>query len=278
MTDYYYLISSLPKLGLDEKHDKLDFDAVFQTILENVSDSDKKLLQYLIYPNDNKNLTTAISLKFKKPVLFHTFHQPSVIPKEVIFDFLNQVDQLPRYMQEFVDICKEDFAVVSLSELEKVLLGLFYKEVFATGDEFLKKYYYFELNLRNITIALNSRLYGYYPQDEIVGTSPINLQLIKSTASDFNLGTEFPFVDDLSEAISSKDPGYLAHYYDRILWNYIDEIISFSYFNTHKLLGYTAQLLLIKRWMSLDKEEGRKRLDELTNKVMEKFELPQLHK
>jgi hypothetical protein len=278
MTDYYYLISSLPKIGLGEKHDKLDFYSVYNTILENVTASDKKLLQYLIYPNDNKNLIAAITHRYKKPIVFHYFHQPSVFSKDVIYDFTNQFDQLPHYMQEFFEDCKEDFAVVPVLELEKVLLGRFYQEVFATGDEFLEKYYSFQLNLRNIAIALNSRLYGFYPQDEIIGESPINRQLIKSTASDFNLGNEFPFIENLSEALNSKDPNYISHQYDTILWNHIDEIVSFSFFNTHKLMGYVAHLLIIKRWMDLNKEEGRKRLDELTNKAMENFELPQLHK
>jgi hypothetical protein len=277
MADYFYLISSLPKIGLGEKHDKLDFDEVYRTILENVSSGDEKLLRYMVYPNDNKNLIAAISRKYNKRIVHH-FRQPSILPIEAMQDFHHHSGQMPHYMQVFLEENSEVLADAPISVLERKLLILFYKEVLETGDDFLVKYYQYELNLKNIVVALNSRLFGYPIHDEIIGENIINQQLIKSTASDLNIGHEFPYVESLSEALSSKDPNHLEYQIDSLLWNYIDDQVSFAFFSTYRLLGYTAQLLMIKRWMDLNKEEGKNRLNSLTQKVMENFKLPQLQK
>ena len=278
MADYYYLISSLPTLWFDEKHDKIDFDSIMQTIRENLSTDDRKLFNYLLYPNDNKNLIRSLSLKYKKHEIFHQFYQPAAVPEDVMSDFNQHSDQLPSYMQTFIEDNHDKLQDMKVSEWEKLLLKYFYQEVLSTGDEFLTKYYAFELNLKNIIATINSRTYGLQTHHELVGEEAINQQLIKSAAADFNLTNEYPFINELSEAINTKNPDLIEYQVQKILWHFIDELAGFSFFNTHRLLGYVVQLLMIRRIFNLKKEEGKERLNELTNKMMENFELPQLQK
>lgn len=278
MKDYYYLIASLPKLEFGKKYDKLEFDAVYQTIVENLSSSDKQLFNYLIFPNDNINLLTAIAKKHNKKSPFFYFHEPAIYSEEVIKDYQKNSNILPSYMKEFIEENEDDFVDISFSEIEKRLLNYFYNAVLDLGDEFLAKYYDFVLNLRNIAVAYNGRLYDYNIADELISDKEINRQLRKSSASDLGLSDEYPFIEFLSEAFNSKDTGQLENQIDKITWEYVDDLVRFTFFNTYKVFGYTIHLLMVKRWKSLDKEEGKKRLDHLIDRMMENFELPQLHK
>lgn len=274
MNNYYYLLASLPTLRFGE-HNRFDFNEVYQTILTNLAPSDRDTLNYLIYQNDNKNLILVISEKIKVPSPFPRFQQPSILPMEVLADYRKYAYLAPGYMRNFIEDYDEEFLSSDIADLERILLNYFYAAALHTGDSFLEKYFSFELDLRNIMTALNSRFFNFHLPNEVLGENEVNSRLIRSAAADFGLSAEFPFIESLSEAFRAKDPHRIGFISDEVRWNHVEEITRFSSFNFHGVMGYMAKALIIKRWMDLDQDEGRKRLNEITTRVMKNFELPQ---
>jgi hypothetical protein len=180
-------------------------------------------------------------------------------------------------MRRFLEELEGSRSGDNLRLLEKQLLELFYKEVEASGDEFLQRYYGFERTLRMIITAINCRIYSFDTSKELWGEYEIIQKLMKGAASDFGLSEEYAFIPQLLDLAEMKDPMALDRQYDELLWDYVEELVKFSFFNTHKVLGYTVQLLMVYRWMRLSKEEGEKKLYAMVDEIMEQIVLPDLN-
>jgi hypothetical protein len=277
MNDYYYLLSAVPKLSLEEEtYERVDFDQVFSLITDNISVSDGHKLNYLLYQNDNLNLVSVIARHHRKPVPHHMFHYPSVFDQEVMKDFEKSYVLFPDYMLDFVEANQDEFAARSIATLEQWLLNAFYQEATQHEDTFISSYFSFERDLRNIITALNAQKYGYDKEQQLIGDAYINQQLLRSSAADFGLAQEYPFVEKLRELIEEQRVPELEHFMDSLLWEYLDELTRFSYFNSHKLLAYTIKLFMVKKWSWLKPDKGKERLHHLTDRMMEHFELPSL--
>ncbi|MFP4090353.1 MAG: DUF2764 family protein [Cyclobacteriaceae bacterium] len=277
MNDYYYLLSAVPKLSLEEEtYERVDFDQVFDLITENITVSDGHRLNYLLYQNDNLNLVSAIARQHRKTVPHHMFHYPSVFDQEVMKDYEKSYVLFPDYMYDFVEAHQDEFSGRSMTFIEQRLLTAFYGEVTRQEDDFLREYFTFERDLRNIITALNCRKYGYDREDQLIGDAFINQQLLRSSAADFGLGQEYPFVEKLQELIEAQQVPELEHFMDSLLWDHLDELTRFSYFNSHKLLAYTLKLFMVKKWSWLKPDKGKERLHHLIDNMMENFELPAL--
>jgi hypothetical protein len=277
MKDYYYLLSSLPDLSWGKEKYNLDPDAAILTIRENLEGRDLKLFHYLLYPNDNRNLISAIAQKRKLRSPFGYFYQPAVFPEEVITSYSRNQDQLPDYMKKFLEDLEGNRSGDSIRSLEKLLFDLFYQEVRATGDDFLQRYFEFEKTLRKIVTAINGRKYSFPVAEELWGEDELNQKLTRGSASDFGLSEEYTFIPALLDASDNKDPLVSERLYDQLLWEYVDELVKFSFFNTHKVLGYTVHLLMVYRWMHLSEEEGQEKLNTMVQEIMQQINLPELN-
>lgn len=274
MSDYYYLVGSLPTLSFGEPN-KINFDKVFSTLMENLTPSDRRIMQYMVFPNDNQNFIRVLSEKINISPPFPRVKQPSIFSIETLADYRKNADSFPAYLQKFIDEYDEQIPSLGMADIEKGLLNYFYEDVLQSNDRFLESYFQMDLNLRNIMAALNSRMYDFHFPNESLGESDIIMRLVKNPAADFGLSGEFPFIDSLSEAFAAKDPYRIGFVSDQIRWNYIEELTRFSFFDLHAVMGYLAKALIIKRWMDLDEEEGGKRLDAIAENIMKDFVLPE---
>jgi hypothetical protein len=277
MKDYYYLLSAAPFLSLDEEtYGRINFDEIFELITENIFRSDVGALNYLMYQNDNLNLISAIARHHRKPVPHHMFHFPSVFGQEVMNDFEKSYMLFPDYMHDFVEVHREEFAARSVARLEQWLLTAFYREVTHHEDELIRAYFSFERDLRNIITAFNCRTFGYDLPEQLIGDAFLNQQLLRSSASDFGLTQQYPFIEQLQSLIEEQQIPELEHFTDRLLWEHLNELTRFSFFNSHKLLAYTLKLFMVKKWSWLKPDKGQERLHHLVDRMMENFELPAL--
>jgi len=277
MKDYYYLLSAVPQLSLeDETYQRVNFDEVFKLVEDNITVSDGHKLHYLMYQNDNLNLVSAIARHHRKPVPHNLYHYPSVFDQEAMKDYERTYVLFPDYMHDFVETYRDEFAARSIATLEQWLLTAFYREATAWEDAFIRNYFSFERDLRNIITALNCRKYGYRMEEQLIGDAYINQQLLRSSAADFGLTQNYPFIEALQEYIERQDVPGLEHLMDSLLWEHLDELTRFSYFDSYQLLAYTLKLFMVKKWSWLKPDKGHERLHHLIDHMMEHFELPAL--
>ncbi|MFC1709313.1 DUF2764 family protein [Candidatus Omnitrophota bacterium] len=198
--NYYYLISSLPKLRLDDykEHYRLD---------NYIADLKKHLTEEHLY-----------------------FVQGIVQNKE---------------------------RGLSAANADDIAQQQFYLKMTTSSNEFIRSYFTFDRDLRNVLVALNKRKFnldtdGYVgeQEDDVIH----NLKI--SSLSDFGLSWDLSYVPALIDHFQSDDIVSFERYVDQLRWETIDSINTFKYFAIDVLLGYLVKFMLVERWLSLDVQSG----------------------
>ena len=271
MSSYYYLISGLPEVKLSDSKAKYDINEITQNILSNLSDKDIKLFNYFIYQNDNKNLVNAIALSkgLFSPYFVHL--EPSIFSKEETQKYAN-LSNLPNYMVKFLEDNKNT-EWENIRHIENSLLSLYYEEMIQTGNVFIREYALFMRNLKNILAALNGKALGFSGDEiskELIGDYPLISALTKSSAADFGLGREIPYINSIIDAFNSSDkadPYNLENVECSLVNEFLDRLTSIKSFTTDNLFAYYINLTYAVSINGRNEEEGRKHLQALVNSL-----------
>ena len=131
----------------------------------------------------------------------------------------------------------------------------FYRSMLSHPNTFLREYFRFDLNLRNAKVRYLNESFGR-PSDK-----------------DIFLEDEQEFMEEdevhrimYGPNLVSREKGL-----DELIWNKIDELNTFDYFNISAVLGYIAKLKIIDRWLSLDEETGRVMFRKLVDEIRGTF-------
>lgn len=271
MGSYYYLISGLPEVKLSDSKAKYDINEIAQNILSNLSDKDIKLFNYFIYQNDNKNLVNAIALSkgLFSPYFVHL--EPSIFSKEEIQKYAN-LSNLPNYMVKFLEDNKNT-EWENIRHIENSLLSLYYEEMIQTGNAFIREYALFMRNLKNILAALNGKALGFSGDEiskELIGDYPLISALTKSSAADFGLGREIPYINNIIDTFNSSDkadPYNLENVECSLVNGFLDRLTSIKSFTTDNLFAYYVNLTYAVSINGRNEEEGKKHLQTLVNSL-----------
>ena len=271
MGSYYYLISGLPEVKLSDSKAKYDINEITQNILSNLSDKDKKLFNYFIYQNDNKNLVNAIALSKGLFSPYSVHLEPSIFSKEEIQKYAN-LSNLPNYMVKFLEDNKNT-EWENIRHIENSLLSLYYEEMIQIGNAFIREYALFMRNLKNILAALNGKALGFSGDEiskELIGDYPLISALTKSSAADFGLGREIPYINSIIDTFNSSDkadPYNLENVECSLVNGFLDRLTSIKSFTTDNLFAYYINLTYAVSISGRNEEEGKKHLQTLVNSL-----------
>lgn len=271
MGSYYYLISGLPEVKLSDSKAKYDINEITQNILSNLSDKDIKLFNYFIYQNDNKNLVNAIALSKGLFSPYSVHLEPSIFSKEEIQKYAN-LSNLPNYMVKFLEDNKNT-EWENIRHIENSLLSLYYEEMIQTGNAFIREYALFMRNLKNILAALNGKALGFSGDEiskELIGDYPLIYALTKSSAADFGLGREIPYINNIIDTFNSSDkadPYNLENVECSLVNGFLDRLTSIKSFTTDNLFAYYINLTYAVSINGRNEEEGKKHLQTLVNSL-----------
>lgn len=271
MGAYYYLISSLPEVKLSDSKAKYDINEITQSILSSLSGKDAKLFHYFIYQNDNKNLANAIAMSKGLFSPYNIHLEPSVFSKDEIQKYAN-LSNLPNYMSKFLEDNK-NVEWENIRHIENNLLNLYYEEMIRTGNAFIKEYALFMRNLKNILAALNGRALGFSADaiaKELIGDYPLIYALTKSTAADFGLGKEVPYINSIIETFNSSDkadPYNMENIECSLVNEFLDRVTSIKSFTTDNLFAYYINLTYAVSINGRNEEEGKKHLQTLVSSL-----------
>ncbi|TXJ55412.1 DUF2764 family protein [Brachyspira aalborgi] len=271
MGSYYYLISGLPEVKLSDSKAKYDINEITQNILSNLSDKDIKLFNYFIYQNDNKNLVNAIALSKGLFSPYSVHLEPSIFSKEEIQKYAN-LSNLPNYMVKFLEDNKNT-EWENIRHIENSLLSLYYEEMIQTGNAFIREYALFMRNLKNILAALNGKALGFSGDEiskELIGDYPLISALTKSSAADFGLGREIPYINNIIDTFNSSDkadPYNLENVECSLVNEFLDRLTSIKSFTTDNLFAYYVNLTYAVSINGRNEEEGKKHLQTLVNSL-----------
>ena len=139
---------------------------------------------------------------------------------------------------------------------EKDLDADFYAAALRQRNRFLREYFRFDLNLRNAKVRyLNAQLGRELDQDVMTGEDPeaedVDIDGFRFTGGEFEEALK---VDNI---LADKDLVSREKGLDDILWDKIDSLATFHYFDIEAVLAYIAKLHIVTRWLNLDEEVGR---------------------
>ena len=139
---------------------------------------------------------------------------------------------------------------------DKDLDADFYAAALKHRNRFLREYFRFDLNLRNAKVRyLNAQLGREPDMDVMTGEDPeaedVDIDGFRFTGGEFEEALK---VDNI---LAEKDLVSREKGLDDILWDKIDNLAIFHYFDIEAVLAYIAKLHIVTRWLNLDEEVGR---------------------
>ena len=122
--------------------------------------------------------------------------------------------------------------------------------------------------LRNVAAATTARAAGRPVDGHVVGNDDVAEQLRRSSASDFGLRGELPYIDAVIAAVNDESNLLeKEHKIDRIRWQQAVDLAAEDYFNVNAVLSYLVRINLVARWTQLDEARGRAMLGRLLREL-----------
>lgn len=152
---------------------------------------------------------------------------------------------------------------------EENLNADFYAKALSHPSKFIRGYFSFDLNLRNAKVRyLNRRLGRPDNQDVLTGEGVDyngDVDLLQFRPGEFEEAQKVEFVLD-QEDLLTRERGL-----DDIVWQKVDALGTFHYFDLTAVLAYIAKLHIVDRWLALDEEAGRELFQKLVKQVRGTF-------
>lgn len=266
---YYYLISGLPDLNLDEASQNIDYEDIIEVIQRNLEPEDERLFRYLLYPNDNRNLLNVLFHKYKNFPKAN-FKLPSIIAEPIIHDYLANKAVLPLYLGEFLHSWDDQFPSMALREMEDRLWEYFYQEV-ERQDQFIADYYRFDRKLKELAAWHNVSQYDFLSKTSLnKGRAVHHPGKVKPGLAE--LPGEDPLLENLGEAIVAGQPDKIEQCIDQIKWSYLSQVSGF--FGREQVFVYVLKLLMIIRGQIRNPEEGENYFKEIQENIKYKVRSP----
>ncbi len=255
--NYYYLASSLEDISWGQAEPEMPLEELVANCKAHLPPDDSKVVDMLFILNDIKN-----ALTFTKDS--EVFHSPAYYSKEEFRQLIGTSSYLP-FLNDYFDNKKKNRRLQpDLVEADE-LVYLFYQYTSELPERFLREYYLFELELRNITIAIAHRNSKLPFKNRLIPMGRAYEQLLTGNLPDFGLSKEFPFIEQLLKVYAGKDMSAQEEVLAGIRWEMLDDLVGSDFFSIDYILSYILKYQAVKRWYSLNKEQGQ----EVFNKILE---------
>lgn len=268
-TEYFYLVAGLREWALDSDTKGFDLGEIKSEILAELSKRDRKAVELLYAYYDCENLIAYRNGRERFSALGNlTIEQVAEVFENRRYSLLS--DNMARVAKLYIEAEDEDrdTDIVLTDSFEHALFEAYYNDLAASKSHFLKGWGEFDRNLRNIAAAVAAREAGRAVKDVVVGGGEIVEQLSRSSAADFGLRGELPYIDAVIAAVSDeKNIVEKERKIDAIRWSEAEEIAVFDFFNVDYILSYLVKVNIVARWTLLSPEVGRQMLDRLIKEL-----------
>ena len=267
--EYFYLVAGLRDWALDSDTKGFDAREIKDEILAELSNSDRKAVEALYGYYDCENLIAYRSGRERfNPLGNLTAEQIAEVFEARHYSLLPE--GIARVVKNYVEVEDEDRDedVVLTDRFERAIFEAYYTMLAESKCHFLSGWGAFDRNLRNIAAAVAAREAGRAVRDVTVGGGEIVEQLSRSSAADFGLRGELPYIDAVIAAVSDeKNIVEKERKIDAIRWSEAEEIAVFDFFNINYILSYLVKVNIVARWALLSPEVGRQMLNRLIKEL-----------
>ncbi len=261
-SNYYCLVAGLREYALDADTKGFDAAAIVAEIAEELSARDAAAVRLLYGYYDCENIMAMRAGR-------SAFNPLGTLTREELAEELASPCRLPagvgRVIRAYNDPESEYAEDLDMSrEFENALMTAYYDECARSKSRFLREWSEFDRTLRNVIAASVARAASRSVDSVVVGGGDAVDQLRRSSASDFGLRGELPYVDAVIAAVNDE-PNMLdkERKIDMIRWEQAVELAAFDYFDIDAVLSYLVRINIVARWASLDPKRGREMFERI---------------
>lgn len=279
LRNYYYLIAGLPDLSIDQG--KLQFGSVeFREYLKSqLHRKDYELIEWLFLPNDNSNLLSLLNndeREWNTNGIYTTDQLELAIlevvnPDKIISDEKSGVKD---YMKEFIRSYHSEIRIMPHISAENELTYLYYTEALSVNNEFMRQWFEFEVNLRNVLIFNTAQKFNLPYENELIGDTQLARALKQKTGRDMGDASAWPYFDRANQISDSQDIASKERSIDQLKWSVLDEMNIFNYFSIEIIISYMIKIMIIERWLKLDPKTGEELFRRLLGDLQSGYEFP----
>ena len=268
-TEYYYLVAGLRDWTLDSDTKGFDVREIIDEIVGELTKSDREAVRMLYAYYDCENIIARRAKRERHNQLGNlSAEQIAEVLEERNYSLLTPA--VAKCVKLYVEADDEerDEEVTLDASFERAIFEAYYSDLAESKVSFLKEWGAFDRNLRNIAAAIAAREAGRVVADVTVGDGEIVEQLKRSTAADFGLRGELPYVDSVISAVSDeKNIVEKERKIDAIRWAEAEAMTSFDFFTINFILSYLVKVNIVARWTLLSPEVGREMLNRLIKEL-----------
>ena len=174
------------------------------------------------------------------------------------------------YIEEIVSLCSDkDRELIGFfldGYRDESLCTDFYARALTHDNVFIREFFRFDLNVRNTKVNyLNKALNRPAGKDILTFPEETGQKILDAAAEEFEESADLESVLNLGD-ILSRERGI-----DDLVWEKIDSLTTFNYFDIDAILGFIAKLNIVARWFKLDEQTGREMFKKLVDEVRGTF-------
>ena len=263
------MVAGLPDLILNGSRMEVDCLHVKHELISQVNRFDRRYLEWLYRPFDNKNLLNLLLLADSG------FDQLGNYSKTYLLQQIIRPTDLADYLKRFLSQFYTEELEQSPLQAENKLQELFYQEATSSKQAFIRQWFQFEMDVKNLVTAVNCYQYEYDIQTHLIADTTGNgiyQELIKGIPKpDALVWEDRPQLLQVLQVFDSVgDATEKEKEIDQIKFQFLDELIVFNYFTIEQLLSFVLKLQIIERWQKLDAQIGLEFLENLIRDLQEK--------
>ena len=240
---YYFLASYLPEILRDDIKIRVSLGDLLEERFH-IPEPDWKEIELVLLGRDVLVLEKLLSGKTVS--ISH-----SLFSVEFWQDQIKSAKEGPEFVLDFLR--STDLRSIGFKEIDRLYAGYFLHALGTTANEFARDYFIFQQNLRNVVAALRARQKGLDPSEYLIGDGEVVNILSSSTAEDFGLSLEFPWIESL---IKAETPHERQAMVEQIQWDYLDEHAGPDPFDFRVILAYLLKLEILERQLALSEDKG----------------------
>ena len=260
--NYYSLVSGLREYTLDSDRKGFDPLAIRAEVMEELSSSDARQVELLYTYYDCENLISRHNGST-------THNKLGRLSSEEVEEELQRpsrlIAPLAKVVRAYASPESEDAEDLDLTQpFAKALMSAYYKACAASSSRLLREWSNIDRTIRNIVAATLARQQGVAIDTVVVGEDSVTEALSRSSAADFGLRAELPFVEQLVAAVADEhNMVEKERKIDNIRWVELSELSTFDYFDLNAVIAYLVKVNMVARWAALDRKVGREMFDRL---------------
>jgi len=178
---------------------------------------------------------------------------------DLVFDVEGKAFSYDEIRNSIYELCSaKDQKLIDTLELgfdEANLNASFYNDVALSKSRFLREYFAFDRDFRNLKVSHLAIQESIEPEEYQVG----------------EVDKFFEGKDKITAILNEKNILDRERSIDKLIWDKVNDITAFNFFDVEKILAFLVKARIAARWCAMDKEKGSEFFKELVDEVRGTF-------